>query len=50
MVPAKQFEEAEVRLTRARTSLRLAQLELDMLEAKANLHRDQLSASPSLAR
>ena len=42
MVPAKQFEEAEVRLTRVRTSLRLAQLELDMLEAKANLHRDQL--------
>ncbi len=43
MIPAKQFEEAEVRLTRARTSLRLAQLELDMLEAKANLQRDQLS-------
>ncbi len=43
MVPAKQFEEAEVRLTRARTSLRLAQLELDMLEAKANLHRAPLS-------
>ena len=42
MVPAKQFEEAEVRLTRVRTSLRLAQLELDMLEAKANLHSDQL--------
>ena len=43
MIPAKQFEEAEVRLTRARTSLRLAQLELDMLEAKANLQRTQLS-------
>ncbi len=43
MIPAKQFEEAEVRLTRARTGLRLAQLELDMLEAKANLQRDQLS-------
>ena len=42
MVPAKQFEEAEVRLIRARTSLRLAQLELDMLETKANLHHDQL--------
>ena len=42
MLPAKQFEEAEVRLTRARTSLRLAQLELDMLEAKANLQRVQL--------
>ena len=43
MVPAKQFEEAEVRLTRVRTSLRLAQLELDMLEAKANLQHVQLS-------
>ena len=43
MIPAKQFEEAEVRLTRARTGLRLAQLELDMLEAKANLQRDQLA-------
>ena len=43
MIPAKQFEEAEVRLTRARTGLRLAQLELDMLEAKANLQRAQLS-------
>ena len=43
MIPAKQFEEAEVRLTRARTGLRLAQLELDMLEAKANLQRVQLS-------
>lgn len=43
MIPAKQFEEAEVRLTRARTSLRLAQLELDMLEAKANLQRTQLA-------
>lgn len=43
MIPAKQFEEAEVRLTRVRTGLRLAQLELDMLEAKANLQRVQLS-------
>ena len=43
MIPAKQFEEAEVRLTRVRTGLRLAQLELDMLEAKANLQRTQLS-------
>ena len=43
MIPAKQFEEAEVRLTRARTSLQLAQLELDMLEAKANLQRAQLA-------
>ncbi len=43
MIPAKQFEEAEVRLTRARTSLRLAQLELEMLETKANLQRTQLS-------
>ena len=43
MIPAKQFEEAEVRLTRARTGLRLAQLELDMLEAKANLQRTQIS-------
>lgn len=43
MIPAKQFEEAEVRLTRARTNLRLAQLELQMLEAKANLQRVQLS-------
>ena len=42
MIPAKQFEEAEVRLKRARASLHLAQLELDMLEAKANLHRAQL--------
>ena len=42
MIPAKQFEEAEMRLTRARTGLRLAQLELDMLEAKANLQRVQL--------
>ncbi len=43
MIPAKQFEEAEVRLTRARTSLRLAQLELEMLETKANLQRTQLA-------
>lgn len=43
MIPAKQFEEAEVRLTRVRTSLQLAQLELDMLEAKANLQRAQLA-------
>ena len=43
MVPAKQFEEAEVRLTRARANLRLAQLELDMLKAKANLQHDQLA-------
>ena len=43
MIPAKQFEEAEVRLTRARTNLRLAQLELQMLEAKANVQRAQLS-------
>lgn len=43
MIPAKQFEEAEVRLTRVRTNLRLAQLELQMLEAKANLQRAQLS-------
>ena len=43
MIPAKQFEEAEVRLTRARTNLRLAQLELQMLEAKANLQRAQFS-------
>ena len=50
MIPAKQFEEAEVRLTRARTGLRLAQLELDMLEAKANLQRVQLCRRPSRAR
>ncbi len=43
MIPTKQFEEAEMRLTRARTGLRLAQLELDMLEAKANLRRTQLA-------
>ena len=43
MIPAKQFEEAEMRLTRARTGLRLAQLELDMLEAKANLQSTQLA-------
>ena len=43
MIPAKQFEEAEVRLTRVRTSLQLAELELDMLEAKANLQRTQLA-------
>ena len=43
MIPAKQFEEAEVRLTRARTGLRLAQLELDMLETKANLQRVELA-------
>ena len=47
MIPAKQFEEAEVRLTRARTNLRLAQLELDMLEAKANLRQ---SSGRSLKR
>ncbi len=43
MIPAKQFEEAQVRLTRARTRLRLAELELDMLETKANLQRAQLA-------
>ncbi|MDP6699038.1 MAG: efflux RND transporter periplasmic adaptor subunit [Candidatus Latescibacteria bacterium] len=42
MIPVKDFEEAEVRLTRTRSNLRLARLELDMLEAKANLQRTQM--------
>jgi HlyD family secretion protein len=41
MLPSKNFEEAETRLVRARNALRLAELELEILETKANLkHSD----------
>ena len=41
MLPSKNYEEAETRLVRARNALRLAQLELEILETKANLkHSD----------
>ena len=37
MLPGKDFEDADRALTRARNSLRLAELELEILETKANL-------------
>lgn len=37
MVSSKDFEDAEMRLVRGRSNLRLAQLELGLLETKANL-------------
>lgn len=37
MVSSKNFEDAEMRLVRARNNLRLAKLELELLETKANL-------------
>ena len=37
MLPRKEFEDADRALTRARNSLRLAELELEILETKANL-------------
>ena len=37
MLPRKDFEDADRALTRARNSLRLAELELEILETKANL-------------
>ena len=37
MLPKKDFEDADRALTRARNSLRLAELELEILETKANL-------------
>ena len=37
MLPGKEFEDADRALTRARNSLRLAELELEILETKANL-------------
>jgi HlyD family secretion protein len=39
MLPSKNFEEAETRLVRVRNDLRLAELELEILETKANLKR-----------
>lgn len=37
MLPTSQFEDAQMRMTRARNELRLARLELEILETKANL-------------
>ena len=37
MLPSKDFEDSERSLTRARNTLRLAELELEILETKANL-------------
>ncbi len=37
MLPTSQYEDSEMRLTRARSELRLARLELEILETKANL-------------
>jgi len=37
MLPARDFENAQMRLDRARGNLRLARLEMDILETKANL-------------
>lgn len=37
MLPARDFENAQMRLDRARSNLRLARLEMDILETKANL-------------
>ncbi|MDA0333637.1 MAG: efflux RND transporter periplasmic adaptor subunit [bacterium] len=38
MLPTSQYEDAQMRLTRARNDLRLAHLELEILETKANLN------------
>jgi HlyD family secretion protein len=43
MLPTSQYEDSQMRLTRARNELRLAHLELEILETKANL-------SPATAR
>ncbi|MFT5086256.1 MAG: HlyD family secretion protein [Planctomycetota bacterium] len=37
MLPARDFENAQMRLARARSNFRLARLEMDILETKANL-------------
>lgn len=37
MLPVRDFENAQMRLNRARSNLRLARLEMDILETKANL-------------
>ena len=44
MLSAKDFEEAQTRLVRARNSLRLAELELEILETKANLSHAERKA------
>lgn len=41
MIPEREFEEAETRLTQVRNDLRLAVLELEILETKANLSAAQ---------
>ena len=44
MIPEREYEEAETRLVRARNDLRLAELELEILETKANLSAAQKQA------
>ena len=41
MLPSKEFEDAEMRLVQAKNDLRLAELELEIMEAKANLSRTE---------
>lgn len=48
MLPAQEFEAAQVRLTRARHDLQLAKLELAILETKANLAPQDLGESQDL--
>lgn len=47
MLSLEEFEEAEMALTRTRNALRLAALELDILEAKANLDQMEHPADPA---
>ena len=46
MLSSKDFEETQTRLVRARNSLRLAELELEILETKANLSRAERETDP----
>ena len=41
MVPSKEFEDAETRLVQAKNNLSLAELELEIMETKANLTRTE---------
>ena len=44
MIPEREFEEGQTRLVRVRNDLRLAELELEILETKANLSAAQKQA------
>ena len=50
MLPAKELEDAETRLTRVRNDLRLARLELEVLETKADPSRSLKSGNSDNSR